>query len=206
MTSRRRRPDGALDHHDQSSLEFGHQGPSILGLGKEALLTRLTTRRSQEHHEVIDYIFQHAEQREAYVFTTTYVLAEVIGTIRSGTDSHTVGEIWDSVQASNITVLEDGRQWKADSSGADGEAIARRPFDQFDYVLEFYEENPTIEFKFHEATVVSNAILLEELSPGKKHTVYIATFDGDLAALADTSGIDVLPYSTDLRDDSRRSG
>jgi hypothetical protein len=205
MTSRRRRPDGALNHHDQSSLEFGHSGPAILGLGKEALLTRLTTRRSREHHEVIDYIFAHAKQREAYVFTTTHVLAEVIGTIRSGTDPHTVNELWKSIQSSDITVLEDGQEWKSNPISPNGNEVFRNPFDQFDNLLDLYEENPDIDFKFHEGTVVLNSILLEELSRGKSYTVYVATFDGDLASLADQYQIGVLPYHTDLRDDGQRS-
>lgn len=206
MSSRQRIPDKALNNHDASNIEFGHPGPAILGLGKEALLTRLTTRRSEEHHAVIDYIFDHAEERNAHVYTTTHVLAEVIGTIRSGADQHTVNEFWDAIQASDIAVFEDGQEWKKDPVDADGNATFRRPFGQFDYFQEVYQENPDIDFKFHEASVVLTGVLIEEQTPAKNgHTVYIATFDGDLARLADEYQIDVIPYSTHLRNDSGRS-
>lgn len=204
MCSRKQVPDQALDHYNRSSLEFGYSGPVILGLGKEALLTRLTTRRSTEHHAVIDYIFQQAEKRSAYVYTTTHVLAEVIGTIRSGTDQHTVSGFWQSIQSSDIAILEDGQNWKDDAVDPSGNAVFRRPFDQFEYMAELYAENPDVDFKFHEASVVLNGISLEERSEGS-YTVYIATFDGDLAALGDKYEIDILPYSTNLRDDSHRS-
>jgi hypothetical protein len=199
--ARNRIPDEALSSHDDYELEFGHPGPAILGLDKEALLTRLTTRRSQSHHAVIDYIFREAARKNAYVYTTTHVLAEVIGTIRSGDDPSTVESFWNDLQESTILVLEDGREWKKPPVDDTGEAVFSQPFQQFQEVQRLYQEYPSIDFKFHEATLVFNGILLEERATSS-FTVYIATFDGAVAALASALQLDVLPYRTPLREDS----
>lgn len=199
--NRERIPDEALDSHDPGELTFAQQGPAIMGLGKEALLTRLTTRRTHTHHAVIDYIFKEAEDRNAHVYTTTHVLAEVVGTIRSGEDSETVDAFWNDIQDSSISVLEDGRGWDDPLVDDDGNPAFQRPFEQFNEVQQLYNENPDIDFKFHEATLGLNGVLLEELSDGS-YTVYIATFDGALAALCDELELEVLPYRTDLRDDA----
>jgi hypothetical protein len=201
--SRDRIADQALECHTVDTLEFGHAGPAVLGVGKEALLSRLTTRRSQEHQAAIDYIFRHAQERNAYVYTTTHVLAEVIGTIRSGTDQHTVNDFWGNIQESSIAILEDGRSW-TDSPSDDEHSPFRSSFEQFRYLQKLYDENPEIDFKFHEGTLVLNGILLEERASDAR-TVYIATFDGALASLADIYEIDVLPYVTPLRKDTNRS-
>lgn len=201
VASRDRFPDEALESHNADVLRFAHERPTVLGLGKEALLTRLTTRRSRTHQAVVDYIFREAERRNAYVYTTTHVLAEVVGTIRSGEDRNTVNAFWENIQQSRILVLEDGRRWNQEPVGEDGRPTFARPFDQFETVHGLYDEHPSIDFKFHEGTLVLNGIFLEERSDAKL-TVYIATFDGALAALADRLGIDILPYSTGLRDDA----
>lgn len=199
--SRDRIPDEALESHDDHELEFGHLGPAILGLDKEALRTRVTTRRSRNHHAAIDYIFREAAKKNAYVYTTTHVLAEVIGTIRSGDDPNTVESFWTDLRDSTILVLEDGREWDKPPIDEDGKAMFSQPFRQFQEVQQLYRENPSIAFKFHEATLVFNGILLEERSTSS-FTVYIATFDGAVAALASSLQLDVLPYRTPLRDDS----
>jgi hypothetical protein len=199
-TSRKRIPDEALSSHEDHEMEFGHPGPAILGLDKEALLTRLTTRRSPTHHAVIDYIFREAAKKNAYVYTTTHVLAEVIGTIRSGDDSSTVESFWNDLRESSILVLEDGREWDKPLIDDNGKALFSQPFQQFQEVQQLYQEYPSIDFKFHEATLVFNGVLLEERATSS-FTVYIATFDGAVAALASALQLDVLPYRTPLRDD-----
>jgi len=198
--SRKRIPDEALSFHEDHEMEFGHPGPAILGLDKEALLTRLTTRRSPTHHAVIDYIFREAAKKNAYVYTTTHVLAEVIGTIRSGDDSSTVESFWNDLRESSILVLEDGREWDKPPIDDDGKALFSQPFQQFQEVQQLYREYPSIDFKFHEATLVFNGVLLEERATSS-FTVYVATFDGAVAALASALQLDVLPYRTPLRDD-----
>lgn len=199
-SSRDRIPDAALESHADYELRFGHPGPAILGLGKEALLTRLTDRRSRTHHATIDYIFREAERQNAYVYTTTHVLAEVIGTIRSGERSPTVDGFWDDIRESNIVVLEDGQRWDESPVDDDGNPAFSQPLHQFQEIQKLYQENPAIDFKFHEGTLCLNGVLLEERSDGR-FTVYIATFDGAVAALADRLQLDVLPYRTALRDD-----
>jgi len=199
--TRERIPDQALSCHDRDELEFAHPGPSILGIGKEALLTRLTSLRTSDHHSTIDFIFREAERRNAHVYTTTHVLAEVIGTIRSSQEANTVGEFFEDVRDSNILILEDGRQWDKSPVNDNGGSVFSQPIQQFKHVQGLYSENPNIDFKFHEATLGLNGVFLEERSESRNYTVYIATFDGALAALSDTLEIDVLPYRTELRDD-----
>jgi hypothetical protein len=198
---RERFPDEALESHEADLLEFAHKGPAVLGLGKEALLTRLTTRRTGTHQAVIDHIFREAERRNAYVYTSTHVLAEVIGTIRSGEDRSTVSGFWQNVQDSSVLVLEDGWRWDQEVVSEDGTPVFVQPFEQFETVHSLYDEYPTIDFKFHEAALVLNGVFLEERSDAEL-TVYLATFDGALAALADELSLDILPYSTDLRNDA----
>lgn len=140
MAPRDRIPEEALASHEEYELEFGHAGPAILGLGKGALLTRLTTRRSRTHHAAIDYIFREAATRNAYVYTTTHVLAEVIGTIRSGEESSTVQEFWADIQDSRIVILEDGREWDKSPVDEDGNAVFSQPFQQFREVQQLYQE------------------------------------------------------------------
>lgn len=193
--TRDRVPEQALDRHDPGELEPGRGGPVLLGLGKEALLTRLTTLRSRDHHAAIDYVFDVAKRRNAFVFTTTYVLAEVIGTV-SGKDSTTVEALWQGLMDSSISVLHDGEPW-------DEEVELRPPKFRFDNVQQLYRENSTLDLKFHEGTILLNTATLEERLDAANATVCLVTFDGTLWALGRRYGLEVLPYNTPLRADRK---
>jgi len=201
--SRDRVPERALDVHEPAELQPARDGPTIIGLGKEALLTRLTTIRSRDHHAAIDYVFEVARRRNAFVFTTTYVFAEVIGTVRSGKDSNTVEALWEDLQNSNISVLHDGERWDtpADVTDDPDDSPFRPPISQFKNIQQLYSEQPDLDFKFHEGSLVLNAISLEERSRADSVAVCIASFDGALWALGTRLGVDVLPSTTPLRSD-----
>lgn len=141
-TSRDRIPEQALDCHRPGELEPGPGGPLLLGLGKEALLTRLTTLRSRDHHAAIDFIFETAKRRNAFVFTTTSVFAEVVGTVRSGTGANTVERLWNDLTESHISVLYDGESWDVDSD-------LRAPKSRFGNVQQLYHEQRDLDFKSH---------------------------------------------------------
>lgn len=194
--ARDRVPEQAFDRHDRGELEPGRGGPVLLGLGKEALLTRLTTLRSHDHHAAIDYVFDAAKRRNAFVFTTTSILAEVIGTVRSGNDSNTVEVLWQGLLDSCISVLYDGEPW-------DEEGELRPPKFRFDNVHQLYRENPELDLKFHEGTLLLNSVTLEERLDASNATICLVTFDGTLGALGRRYGLEVIPYNTPLRADGR---
>jgi len=201
---RERIPKQALERHDRGELKPSRGGPVLLGLGKEVLLTRLTTLRSRDHHAAIDYIFEEAKRRNAFVFTTTHVVAEVLGTVRSGKDSNTVESLWDDLSESHISVLYDGEPWDEDSSSEQPTSAGfRPPKAQFRNVHRLYAEQSDLDFKFHEGTLLLNTVSLEERLDAESATVCLVTFDGALWALGSRYGLEVLPYNTPLRADEK---
>jgi len=194
--TRDRIPEQALDRHDRGELEPSRGGPVLLGLGKEALLARLTTLRSRDHHAAIDYVFDAARRRNAFIFTTTSILAEVVGTVRSRSDANTVESLWQDLTSSSISVLYDGEPWnEADEF--------RPPKSRFDNVHTLYDENPELELKFHEGTLLLNTATLDERLEAANATVCLVTFDGLLWALGRRYGLEVVPYNTPLRADRK---
>lgn len=192
--ARNRIPEQALDRHDRGELEPSRGGPVLLGLGKEALLARLTTLRTRDHHAAIDYVFEAARRRNAFVFTTTSILAEVVGTVRSRSDSNTVESLRQDLTASSISVLYDGEPW-------DEQVELRLPKARFDNVHELYRENPELELKFHEGTLLLNTVTLDERLDAGNPTVCLVTFDRIVCALGRRYGLEVVPYNTPLRAD-----
>jgi hypothetical protein len=75
------------------------------------------------------------------------------------------------------------------------------PKEVFKKAVGTFENRSRIEFSFPEAALV---LALARENQNRNVPVYLFTFDGTLATLADTFDVPVLPYSTPLRDDSGR--
>lgn len=188
---RTRHPERALAEHSESSLTPG-AGPVNFAFGKEALLTLYTTIRGPEQQAVIDYIFRDAKRRNAGIFTTSHVLAEVIGTVRQKRSADAVETFLRDIGASKTYVLHGARPWENPTSGIGEKAISER-------VRDLYITWDSIDFKFHEGTLVLDAVRLhaERIS----EEVYVISFDGRLTNLAWNEGLNVLPTETSYRND-----
>ena len=172
---RDRHPDQALKTHSEADLTPDALGPVNFAFGKEALLTLYTTVREAEHQAVIDYVFREAKRRNAGVFTTSHVFAEVVGTVSERKGAAGVAQLWNDIEASDMYVLHGARPWENPHAGAGEKSIAEA-------VTGLYEAYNSIGFKFHEATLVLDAVRLE--AERESETMYIVSLDGKLTHLA----------------------
>ena len=193
---RDRHPDRALETHAEADLVPDAPGPVNFAFGKEALLTLYTTIRNAEHQAVIDYVFREAKRRNAGVFTTSHVFAEVVGTVSERKGAAGVAQLWRDVESSNMYVLHGARPWENPHEGASEKSVAEA-------VTGLYEAYDSVGFKFHEATLVLDAVRLE--AERDSETTYVISLDGELTHLAWSEGLNVLPKRTDLRNDPPRS-
>jgi hypothetical protein len=161
--------------------------------GKEALLALYTTFRS-ERHPVVDYLFREAKRRNAGIFTTSHVLAEVIGTVKSRRDARAAVEFWNAVVDSKTNVLHGARPWGRTNNGLGEKAIATG-------VKNLYQKWTTVDFKFHEGTLVMDAVRLNEERPAEE--TLVVSLDGNLTNLAWNENLNVLPSRTPHRSDER---
>jgi len=194
---RDRHPDRALETHSEADLVPDALGPVNFAFGKEALLTLYTTIRDAEHQAVIDYVFREAKRRNAGVFTTSHVFAEVVGTVSERQGAAGVAQLWNDIENSDMYVLHGARPWENPHEGAGERAIAEA-------VTGLYETYDSIGFKFHEATLVLDAVRLA--IERESETMYVVSLDGKLTHLAWSEGLNVLPKRTDLRSDPPRDG
>ena len=188
---RNRRPAEALETHSKSELVPHTLGPVNFALGKEAMLALYTTLRP-DRQPVVDYILKEAKDRNAGVFTTSHVLAEVMGTVRSKRDAQTAVRFWNTVSDSKTYVLHGTRRWERRSAGIGEKDIARG-------VTELYQTRKSIDFKFHEGTLVLDAAKLNEERGAE--TTYVVSLDGTLTNLAWNENVNVLPSRTPHRSD-----
>jgi hypothetical protein len=180
-----RHPDGVL-------FPNGH-GTVVVFLGKEALLAWFSTVRSETHEAVLDRFYELGHRR-ASITTSTYQLVEVFTKVRYDRSADVVTNLYARIGDSNLRVLHGIDDWNdANQSWA--------PNEVFQSASELIGERPRIEFSFPEAALV---LALTRESRNRDVPVYLFTFDGALAALADTFDVPVLPYSTPLRDDAGR--
>lgn len=179
-------------HSDDAIFPDGQRAVSV-HLGKEALLSWFTGVRSQTHREVIDRLY-HLGHGRAYFTTSVYQLVEVFTKVRYEESATTARKLQEKVVDSAIRVTHGSDDWHDHRQ-------QRTPRDVFDAATGLFEERHDIEFSFPEAVLVLGLARERE---NRSTPVYLFTFDGTLAALADTFDVPVLPYSTPLRDDSGR--
>lgn len=188
------RPATALERHSESELVPHTPGPVNFAFGKEALLALHTDVRPRQQ-PVVDFLIREAKRRNAGVFTTSHVLAEVLGTVRSKKDAKTVTRLWDAVADSKMYVLHGARPWRRSSKRTEAKSISRA-------VKNLYETWNEVAFKFHEGTLVLDAAQLNERRPSE--TTYVVSFDGTLTNLAWNENVNVLPSKTPHRTDEIR--
>jgi hypothetical protein len=194
---RDRHPDRAPETHSETDLTPDALGPVNFAFGKEALLTLYTAIREAEHQAVIDYVFSEAKRRNAGVFTMSHVFAEVVGTVSERKGAAGVAQLWNDIEDSDMYVLHGARSWENPHAGAGEKSIAEA-------VAGLCEAHDSIGVKFHEATLVLDAVRLE--AERESETMYVISLDGKLTHLAWSEGLNVLLKRTDLRNDPPRSG
>lgn len=185
--------DEPLAHHSDDVLFPSGQGRIVVFLGKEALLSWFTEVRSETHQTVLERL--HNLGRSRAIFTTSvYQLVEVFTKVRYEKSAKQAVRLAEKVVDSAVRVLHGSDDW-SDSHQS------WTPKDVFHASSELFADRPRIEFSFPEAALVL-ALAREDLN--RRHPVYLFTFDGTLATLADTFDVPVLPYTTPLRDDAGR--
>lgn len=182
-----------LAHHSDDVLLPAGRGTVVVFLGKEVLLSWFTDVRSKERQAVIDRLYHLGDSRA--VFTTSiYQLVEVFTKVRYEKSGEKAAQLTEKLADSAIRVLHGSDDW-------DDHRQSRTPRAVFEAASNVFEDRPRIEFSFPEAALVLG---LARENRNRDVPVYLFTFDGTLATLADTFDVSVLPYSTPLRDDSGR--
>lgn len=176
-----------VDHHADDVLFPSDPGNVVVYLGKEALLSWFTDIRSEEHREAIDR-FYHVSRDRSYYTTSAYTLAEVATTVRYGGSATAAAELAAKVSESAIRVKHGSDDWSESQQ-------TRTPQDVFTAVSALFAERDGITCSFPGAAREQR---------NRRISVYLFTYDGTLATLADTFQIPVLPFSTPLRDDAGR--
>lgn len=194
MSATSRPPDEKPEacHPDDVLFPSG-QGKVIVFLGKEALLAWLSDVRSGVHEAVLDRFYELGHRRGLFT-TSAYQLVEVFTKVRYDRSAEAVADFYDRIIDSQLHVLHGSDDWN-------DQYQERTPGDVFDAATGLFQERSDIEFSFPEAALVLG---LARESNTRRTPVYLFTFDGTLATLADTFDVPVLPYSTPLRDDSGR--
>jgi hypothetical protein len=182
-----------LAHHPDDALFPAERGTIVVFLGKEALLSWFTSVRSNEREEVIDRL-HHLGQSRAVFTTSIYQLVEVFTKVRYEKSAEETTRLAEKVADSRIRILHGTDEW-------DSTHQMETPKEVFEGATETFENRPCIQFSFPEAALV---LALTRENRNRTVPVYLFTFDGTLATLADTFDVPVLPYSTLLRDDSGR--
>ncbi|WP_135829877.1 hypothetical protein [Halorussus halobius] len=162
-------------------------------LGKEALLAWFSNVRSELHEDVLDRLRTLGRRRAAFT-TSTYQLVEVFTKVRYDGSSDSVADLYDRLQRSDLRVLHGSDDWSDTRQ-------SRTPKDVFEAATEVIENRPKMACNFPEAALV---LALARENRNRDVAVFLFTFDGTLATLADTFDVPVLPYSTPLRYDVGR--
>ena len=182
-----------LAHHPDDVLFPPGRHNVIVYLGKGALLSWFTGVRSETHREVADRLYHLGHPRVLFK-TNVYPLVEVFTKVRYEKSAKAAADLQKRLVDSVVRVLHGSDDW-------DDYCQSRTPKAVFEAASEVFENRPRIEFSFPEAALVLG---LARENRNRNVPVYLFTFDGTLATLADTFGVPVLPYSTPLRDDSGR--
>jgi len=182
-----------LAHHPDDVLLPAGRGNIVVYLGKEALLSWFTGVRSARHREVTDRLYHLGHPRVLFK-TSVYQLVEVFTKVRYEASAVTVGRLRERLVDSIVRVFHGNDEWGAHHQ-------MESPKQVFEGATRLLEDRPRIECSFPEAALV---LALARENRNREVPVYLFTFDGTLATLADTFEVPVLPYSTPLRDDSGR--
>lgn len=180
-----------MAHHPDGVLFPTGRSKIIVFLGKEALLSWFSDVRSEDHEAVLDRFYELGYRRGLFT-TSAYQLVEVFTKVRYDESARAVVSLHDRITDSDLRVYHGSDDWNSHYQ-------ERTPRDAFDAATGLLEERPQIEFSFPEAALV---LALAREKENRDVPVYLFTFDGTLATLADTFDVPVLPYSTPLRDDS----
>lgn len=182
-----------VEDHSDESLFPSQPGNAIIYFGKETLLSWLTDIRSEIHQEAVDRFYYLSRDR-AYYTTSVYQLAEVATKVRYDGSAQAVSLLGDRIDGSAIRVVHGGDDW-------DETSHSRTSKDVFMASIELITTRKRLPVNFPEA-----ALILDAARDNRNRTedVYLFTFDGTLATLTDTFGIEVLPYNTPCRNDSNR--
>lgn len=184
----RDRGSSPVDHHDDGLFCLPGQGKAIVYLGKEALLAWLTDIRSEEHQEVVDR-FYYLSRSRAFYTTSVYVLVELYTTVRYSGSPAQAAELHEKIIQSEIRVNHGSNDWGS-------ECQSRTPKDVFQAGAALFEERSSLEINFPEAVLILSAAREKR---NRDIPVYVFTFDGVLARLAQTFDLGVLPHHTPLR-------
>jgi hypothetical protein len=182
-----------VDRHPDDVLFPSGRGELVVFLGKEALLSWFSDVRSEVHQAVLDRFYYLGHRRVSFT-TSAYQLIEVFTKIRYDESANTVGDLYERITESELRVLHGGDGWGDQQQ-------ERTPRDVFEAASGLFQERRRIQFSFPEAALV---LSLARENKNRRVPVYLFTFDGTLATLADTFGVPVLPFSTPLRDDGGR--
>lgn len=192
-TSSRSRADEPVARHPDDVLFPAGRGNAVVFLGKEALLAWFSDVRSRIHEAVLDRFYELGHRRASFT-TSAYQLVEVFTKVRYDESAGAIARLYERIADSNLHVLHGSDDW-------DDSSQSWTPKDVFRASRDLFDDRPRIEFSFPEAALVVGFV-----REARNHDVpvYLFTFDGTLATLADTFHVPVLPYSTPLRDDAGR--
>ena len=112
--------------------------------------------------------------------------------MRSKKDAEAVTRLWNAVADSKIYVLHGACPWREPSKQTEVRDIARS-------VKNLYQTWDHIDFKFHEGTLVLDAVQLNEEREAEE--TYVVSLDGTLTNLAWNENVNVLPSRTPHRSD-----
>lgn len=192
-TTSRFRDEEPVAHHPDDVLFPAGRGSVVVFLDKEALLAWLTDVRSEVHEAVLDRFYELGHRRGTFT-TSAYQLVEVFTKVRYDRSAKVVTSLYDRIANSELRVLHGSDNWNDSCQ-------SWTPRDVFQASSNLFDDRPQIQFSFPEAALVLG---LGRENRNRDVPVYLFTFDGTLATLADTFDVPVLPYSTPLRDDSGR--
>jgi hypothetical protein len=182
-----------LAHHPDDILLPSNQGNAIVYLGKEAILSWFTGLRSEKRRTIVDRLCHLGHPRVLFK-TSVYQLVEVVTKVRYAKSANAVVELYDQIADSIVRVRHGSDDWGHSSQSWTPKGVFRAS-------SMLFGDRPGIPFSFPEAALVLSLVRERE---NRQQPVYLFTFDGTLATLADTFDVPVLPYSTPLRDDTGR--
>lgn len=180
------RGDDPIEGIDDSVIFPSQPGKTLVFLGKEALLARLTDLRSAQKQAIVDRFF-YLSRDQGYYYTNVYVMAEVFTTVRYGTSAQEAAQLKADILASNIEIRHGSDAWDTSES-------SNTPKEVFLAAAELFTQREKIAFNFQEATLV--------LEAARANADFIFSYDGTVATLARSFGIDVLPYDASVRSES----
>ena len=164
---------------DDTIVFSEHLGHVAVFLDKEALLARLSDERSERKEAIVDRFF-HLSRDQAFYFTDVYVLAEVLGKVRSGTTAAATVEFMDNISNSAIEIHYGADRW-------DESVLTQSPKEVFEAGADLIRTANKHDVKFDEATLVLQAITAENGC--------VLSFDKPVREISRAFDVEVFPYT-----------